>query len=149
MELKEKGLSPYIGLNIPCDIVFDDKVEAIKYIPDFIDKGIFISSEKNEDIITHADIDKYEYLLSGLNVNGDDYTVKSVIAVQKNGDKYYDQHLSKIEKGRLLSDLTRITNSESSNNLPYDLDDKRLLRVCQVSQRPYLDENLKPTLLLH
>lgn len=25
MELKEKGLSPYIGLNIPGDIVFDDK----------------------------------------------------------------------------------------------------------------------------
>ncbi len=128
-EIKQYNIDKYIN------------VEAIKYIPDFIDKGIFISSEKNEDIITHADIDKYEYLLSGLNVNGDDYTVKSVIAVQKNGDKYYDQHLSKIEKGRLLSDLTRITNSESLNNLPYNLDDKRLLRVCQVSQRPYLDEN--------
>lgn len=120
-------------------------VEAIKYIPDFIAKGIYVSSEKNEDIVTHADIDKYEYLLSGLNVSGEDYTVKSVIAVQKNGDKYYDQNLSKIEKGKLISDLTKLNQLESSINLPYNVEDKRLLRVCQVSQRPYLDENLKPT----
>ena len=127
------------------DIFKDASVEAIEYIPDFINKGIFVSSEKNEDIITHADIDKYEYLLSGLNVSGEDYTVKSVIAVQKNGDKYYDQRLSKIEKGRLLSDLTKLHKLESLNNLPYNIEDKRLLRICQVSQRPYLDENLKPT----
>lgn len=120
-------------------------VEAIKYIPDFIAKGIYVSSEKNEDIVTHADIDKYEYLLSGLNVSGEDYTVKSVIAVQKNGDKYYDQNLSKIEKGKLISDLTKLNQLESSINIPYNVEDKRLLRVCQVSQRPYLDENLKPT----
>lgn len=120
------------------------QVEALTFIPDILNNGRFISHEKNEDVITHPEIKSYDYVICGLKINNEDFTAKSVIANDNNGNRYYDHQLSKIEKGKLLDVLNPLTSRDSLSNLP-NIKDKRLLRVCQVSQRPYLDENLKPT----
>lgn len=115
------------------------QIEATLYIPDLLKNGTFICNEKNEDLVTNPEIDHYSYLLNGIKIAGEDYTAKSVIAVAKDGKKYYDHKLSKIEKGRILNNLPLLTDRESLGSLPYDLNDNRLLRICQVPQMPYLE----------
>lgn len=115
------------------------QIEATLYIPDLLKNGTFICNEKNEDLVTNPEIDHYSYLLNGIKIAGEDYTAKSVIAVAKDGKKYYDHKLSKIEKGRILNNLPLLTDRESLGSLPYDLKDNRLLRICQVPELPYLE----------
>lgn len=115
------------------------QIEATLYIPDLLKNGTFICNEKNEDLVTNPEIDHYSYLLNGIKIAGEDYTAKSVIAVAKDGKKYYDHKLSKIEKGRILNNLPLLIDRESLGSLPYDLNDNRLLRICQVPQMPYLE----------
>jgi len=44
----------------------------------------------------------YQHFVCGLKIGNIDYTVHSIIAVDRNGDRYYDHNLSYIEKGKLL-----------------------------------------------
>ena len=117
-------------------------IKSIYYIPDFLTKGTFISKEKNEDIVTHRKITEYQYLISSLNINNIDYTVKSAIAVDDVGNKYYDHKLSKIEKGNLLASLSSVSSQGKYSDFLFpQLKDKRLLQICQVAQMPYLERN--------
>ena len=119
-------------------------IEAIQYIPDIIKQGVFIAEEPNEDKRKHPNIEKYKYFVSALNIDGVDYTCKSAIGVDKDGNHYYDQRLSQIEKGLLLDNLSQLMSRGKSEQslLNYD---KRLLRICQCPQALYLDKELKPT----
>lgn len=119
-------------------------LEAIQYIPDIIKQGIYIAEEANEDKTKHPNIEKYKYFVSALKIDGVDYTCKSAIGVDKDGNYYYDQRLSQIEKGSLLDNLSQLMSRGKSEQslLKYD---KRLLRICQCPQTLYLDKELKPT----
>ena len=120
-------------------------LEAIQYIPDIIKQSIYIAEEPNEDKEKHPNIEKYKYFVSALNINNVDYTCKSAIGVDKDGNHYYDQRLSQIEKGLLLDNLSQLMSRGKSEQslLNYD---KRLLRICQCPQALYLDKNLRPTM---
>lgn len=119
-------------------------LEAIQYIPEIIQKGIFIAEEPNEDKAKHPNIEKYKYFVCGLNIGKIDFTCKSAIGVDKDGNHYYDQRLSQIEKGLLIDNLSQLMSrgKPEKSLLKYD---KRLLRICQCPQSLYLDENLLPT----
>ena len=43
-----------------------------------------------------------QHYVCGLKINGEDYTVHSIVVALNKGDKYYDHKLSHIEKGKLL-----------------------------------------------
>ena len=117
---------------------------AIQYIPEIIKSSIFIAEESNKDKNKHPNIEKYKYLVSGLKIGNEYYTCKSAIGVDKDGNHYYDQRLSQIEKGLLLNNLSQLMSRGKSEQPLYNYD-KRLLRVCQCPQAQYLDKNLVPT----
>lgn len=119
-------------------------LEAIQYIPDIIKQGIYIAEESNEDKKKHPNIEKYKYFVSALNIGGVDYTCKSAVGVDKDGNHYYDQRLSQIEKGLLLTNLAQLMSRGNSEQSLINYD-KRLLRICQCPQTIYLDGNLIPT----
>jgi hypothetical protein len=125
---------------------FDDfHIIALKYIPDFIKKGIFISEEENYNKTAHSEIKTFQYFVSGLTVADEDFTVKSVVAIQKDGRRYYDQRLSSIEKGLFLDKLSRVNKpgfvEEEALSNAYD---KRLIEICQCPQARFLDANFEP-----
>ena len=120
-------------------IIEKGHIEAIQYIPEIIKTGIFISEENNEDKEKHPNIEKYKYLVTGIKIGDTDYTCKSAIAVDKGGKHYYDQRLSEIEKGLLLDNLSQLMSRGKSEQSLTNYD-KRLLRICQVPQFPYLEK---------
>lgn len=146
-----------------------EHIQAIQYIPEIIDGATFIEDVENEDKEKHPNIEKYKYFATRLNLNGTDFTCKTVVGVQKNGNCYYDQSLSSIETGKFidiiqqknkfgnLSPLITTWESEpykpenlsplitqrefglSENQSPAAYYDKRLINICQVPQMPYLE----------
>ncbi|MFZ7217710.1 hypothetical protein [Avibacterium avium] len=108
-----------------------DHLQSIAAIPQIIEDAIYVDTLPNEDKAKHPDIASYDYYLAGLNIGGDNYTVRAVIANSTTGEKYYDHKLSEIEKGDLLEMTSRISTAEISNQSPIDLDDKRLLQILQ------------------
>lgn len=140
------------------NILFENHIEAIKNIPEIIQRAIYIGNESNSDKTRHPNITEYKYFATGLKIDGVDYTCKSVIGVDRNGNNYYDQSLSTIEKGRFvdivmqknklgnLSPLISPWESEfEEDSNPSAHYDKRLINICQVPQMKYLDKNLMPT----
>ncbi len=87
-----------------------EHLQSIAAIPQIIENGIYIASEINEDVEKNPNVSEYQHFVCGLRIGGEDYTVRSVYAVDKNGDRYYDHKLTHIEKGKLLDSLVGITN---------------------------------------
>lgn len=110
-----------------------EHLQSIAAIPQIIENAVYIDTLPNEDLAKNGDIQGYEYYVSGLNVGGADYTVRAVVAVSRNGNRYYDHKLTKIEKGNLLSLLDRVsTTGASESKSPLSgIDDKRLLQILQ------------------
>ncbi|MBD5173676.1 MAG: hypothetical protein HDT08_03455, partial [Bacteroidales bacterium] len=77
-------------------------IKSVAAIPDIIRKSIYIDTEANHDKGKNPDVRGYEHYVCGLKIGGDDYTVHSIIAEDKAGNRYYDHKLSHIEKGKLL-----------------------------------------------
>jgi hypothetical protein len=72
--------------------------------------------------------------VAGLKIGGEDYTVKAVIATDRDGNRYYDQALAALEKRKLLDEAARITSSPlhqggSQEDLLSMYKDKRLLYI--------------------
>ena len=44
----------------------------------------------------------YRYYVAGMNINGEDYTVRLSVGVDENGRRYYDHGLTQIEKKKLV-----------------------------------------------
>ncbi|MFZ7198472.1 LPD38 domain-containing protein [Avibacterium avium] len=120
-----------------------DHLQSIAAIPQIIEKAIYVDTLPNEDKAKHPDISSYDYYLAGLNIGGDDYTVRAVIANSTTGEKYYDHKLSEIEKGDLLEMTSRVSTAEISNQSPIDLDDKRLLQILQDKSAVENEENIR------
>ncbi|WP_288958423.1 hypothetical protein [uncultured Treponema sp.] len=136
-------------------------IEAISAIPELIKNGIYISSEPNEDG-RKPQYTKFHYFAYGYKLDNEDYTAKIVFTETKDGELFYDQSLSAIEKGRLIDIIQKknmletvlphiqgrdsseqeevlnpLISQENLNNY-----DKRLISICQVPQMPYLEKNL-------
>lgn len=146
---------------------------SIAAIPQIIQKGIYIETLKNEDTSKNPGISEFEYYVCGLKIKGEDYTVKAVVAIDVNGDKYYDHKLTGIEKGKLLDKLAFISNParsglssggghgendasspaagvmERTSSPLSDIKDKRLISILQTDCKILLDENLEPKVVYH
>lgn len=121
-----------------------DHLQSIAAIPQIIENAVYIDTLPNEDKTKRPDIENYDYYLAGLNIGGDEYTVRAAVARLKDGSRYYDHKLSDIEKGDLLSLPSRITNpvGESPSPLSY-VDDKRLLQILQDKSAVENEENIR------
>lgn len=138
-----------------------EHLQSIAAIPQIIEQSVFIDSSVNLDQQAHPNVSEYRYYVSGLDIGGTDYTVKSVVAVDNNGNRYYDHKLTSIEKGKLLELVTRITNPRPSATISQDIagspviqktgpettlseiKDKRLISVLQAEPLAYQQEAAK------
>lgn len=144
-------------------------IEGIFNIPEIIEAAIYIGKEKNEDN-RKPNLTNFYYYGLGIKLDNEDYTAKIIFTENKEGEVYYDQSLSTIEKGRFVdiiqknnletvlphiqgrdsSEVSEVLNPLlSQENLNY-YHDKRLIRICQVPQMPYLEKDIvtgiwKPT----
>ena len=124
-------------------------IESIYHLPELIKNGILIQETLNEDKEKHPEIEKYQYLINGFKVEDEEYTAKTVISIDKQGRKFYDQRLSSIEKGNLIDllkkesdskNFSRLTKSGEFETALYNYD-TRLFRVCQIPQFNFLERN--------
>ncbi|MCL1615127.1 hypothetical protein M3090_01710 [Bacteroides sp. ET71] len=79
-----------------------EHLQSIAAIPQIIENSIYIDSRENMDTDKNPDVKEYQYYVCGLKIGNVDYTVRSTVAVDKNGNRYYDHKLTHIEKGKLL-----------------------------------------------
>ncbi|GAP72721.1 hypothetical protein SAMD00024442_4_75 [Candidatus Symbiothrix dinenymphae] len=93
------------------------QLQSIAAIPQIIASGIYIDTIENEEPEKNTKITEYQYFVAGLKIDEIDYTVKSVIAVDNNGYRYYDHKLTQIAKEKLLDELDRITNPSSHQGI--------------------------------
>ena len=95
-------------------------LKSIAAIPQLISNAIFI--EERPPYKEGAQYDSYRYYVTGLKINGEDYTVRMTIGV-KNGKYYYDHYLTNIEKGNLIEIAQGFTPTEDAPTPSY-ADDK-------------------------
>lgn len=76
-------------------------IEGIANIPEIIEAALYIGTEKNEDN-RKPELSKFHYYGLGIKLENENYTAKVVFTENKQGEVYYDQSLSNIEKGRLI-----------------------------------------------
>ena len=135
-------------------------IEGIYNIPEIVKSAIYVGTEKNEDG-RKPELERFHYYVLGIKLNNDDYTAKVVFTEKKDGEVYYDQSLSTIEKGRFI-DLIKetpeafnrinrpdsfkgstgaVNQHEQGLNSIVEYYDKRLFNICQVPQMPYLEKN--------
>ena len=127
---------------------------SIAAIPQIIEKSIYIASEDNTDIEKNPNVSEYQYYVCGLKIGDVDYTVRATVAVDKDGNRYYDHKLTHIEKGTLVDNLNGLLNSVAANqsssfmggfgttpgtkpttaNLSY-VKDKKLLSILQTNEK--------------
>ena len=127
-----------------------EHLQSIAAIPQIIEKAIFVDEAPNEDAERYPGVKSFRYYVCGLKIGNTYYTVKAVVAVQNNGDRYYDHKLSSIEKGKLLSIIPTIQKAGTENNLPPSVGkDKRLLSILQTNSSKVVDENGEPMVAYH
>ena len=127
-----------------------EHLQSIAAIPQIIEKAIFVDEAPNEDAERYPGVKSFRYYVCGLKIGSTNYTVKAVVAVQNNGDRYYDHKLSSIEKGKLLSIIPTIQKAGIENNLPPSVGkDKRLLSILQTNSSKVVDENGEPMVVYH
>lgn len=70
------------------------------YIPQMIENSIFLYEDHRQH--KGAPYAMYRYYVAGMNINGEDYTVRLSVGVDENGRRYYDHGLTQIEKKKLV-----------------------------------------------
>lgn len=135
----------------------DAHILSVAAIPQIIEKSIYIDREPNKDTAKNPDIVEYQHFVCGLKIGGEDYTVHSLVAVDKHGDRYYDHNLTHIEKTKLLDSIKRqAVNVQgfdtTSGTEPTTLNGykgKKLLEVLQTNSSKVVDENGEPLVVYH
>ena len=89
-----------------------EHLQSTAAIPHIIENSIYIDTRENIDVEKNPDVKEYQYYVCGLKIGNVDYTVRSTVAVDKNGNRYYDHKLTHIEKGKLLD----LINSQAAYN---------------------------------
>lgn len=125
------------------------QLQSIAAIPQIIQESFYIDSETNVDSKINAD--KFDYYVVGLKIDGEEYTVRSVIVTLKDGTRYYDHKLTQIEKGKLIDSLVGKTNPgfNQTESLNSDIKDKRLVSILQTNSSKVVDENGEPLVVYH
>ena len=126
-------------------------LKSISAIPDMLNNAIFITEEPN--VKNNRKFDSYRHYVVGLNIDGVSYTAKIVIGV-KQGKKYYDHRLTKIEKSRLIDNINQPTlgfTTEGNASLPpYAVGkDTKLISILQTNSSKIVDENGEPMVMWH
>ncbi len=139
-----------------------EHIQSIAAIPQIIENSIYIDSEENHDKGKNPNVAEYQYYVCGLKIGGEDYTVRSTIAVDRNGNRYYDHKLTHIEKGKLLDLSVRVTNparsqAEDGNGSITNSErkDTKLFSILQINPQEnakisqIVDENGEPMVVYH
>lgn len=134
----------------------EEQLQSVAAIPQIIENGVYIDTVENESQDPNSKVREYRYYVCGLKIGGEDYTVKAAVAVDNNGNRYYDHALTRIEKTKLLEELDGITspsshqavNAETSINVS-GIKDKRLLSILQTNSSKVVDENGEPKVFYH
>lgn len=85
-------------------------IQSIAAIPQIIENSIYIESQPNKDVEKNPDVAEYQCYVCGLKIGSEEYTVLAKVAVDKNGNRYYDHNLTAIAKGKLID----IANNDQS-----------------------------------
>ncbi len=131
-------------------------LQSVAAIPQIIEKSIYIATLPNED--TKVNVESFDYFVCGLKIGMVDYTVKSVVVVLPDGERYYDHKLTTIEKGELI-DLINKKPESASNPISSEssaesgrLDeykDKRLISILQKNSSKIVDRFGRPLVVYH
>ncbi len=115
-------------------------IQSVAAIPQMIEESTYIATEPISNPSKKLKNAKYaHYYLCGLNIAGEPYTAKIVIAEFPSGEKYYDHSLTQIEKGELLNRAELSSTVADSKSPISDIKDKRLLDILQIN----IKENAK------
>ena len=100
---KDTGETVMVGKNAIKEVLNHDyknaeQLQSVAAIPQIIENAVYIESQANTD--DKVDAEKFDYYVCGMKIGGEDYTVRAVIVTPKEGTRYYDHKLSKIEKGK-------------------------------------------------
>ncbi|WP_373835406.1 LPD38 domain-containing protein [Bacteroides heparinolyticus] len=127
-----------------------EHLQSIAAIPQIIENSIYIDTLPNEDVDKNPDVKAYQYYVSGLKIGGEDYTARAAIAVDSQGNRYYDHKLTDIEKGELLNAMVGITNPVSQKTSPPSgYKDTKLVSLLQTNSSKVVDENGEPLVVYH
>ncbi|MBE2895532.1 hypothetical protein HPC38_01395 [Pasteurellaceae bacterium HPA106] len=145
---KDTGQEIKLGLSAVKEVLNHDykdpdHLQSIAAIPQIIEDAVYIDTLLNEDEIKNPHISSYDYYVAGLNIGGDDYTVRAVIANADTGERYYDHKLTDISKDELLS-TAGITTPSFDNSSSTDINDKRLLQILQDNDNASYSLNESP-----
>jgi hypothetical protein len=106
-------------------------LKSIAAIPDIARDALFITRKDNEDPEKHPGIKEFRYYLSKINIDGNEFIVKSLVSIANDGKRYYDHRLTAIEKIRgFLSSSAMQKQAELESN-PYKIYDNRLREILQ------------------
>lgn len=117
-------------------------LKSLFFLPEIIRKSIFITEEEARK--NNSKYSRYRYYVSGIKLDGIDYTAKSVFGLNSNGTWVYDQELSEIEKGALIGMRTKHVTQDS-----IQVKDTTLLSILQDDSSVVVDENGEPKLVYH
>ena len=146
IELTRDGVSEIISENMGSEL----GLKLVAYIPDIIKNSIFVYAEANQK--TKNSFDYFEYYLTDIDVDGNNYVVKSAVGV-RDGRRYYTFNLSEIkDKGafvnsRPVSDIQ--PGQPTSQGSLSDIKDTRLLSILQADSSKVVDENGEPLVVYH
>lgn len=134
-----------------------EHLQSIAAIPQIIVNSIFVEEVPNKDTSKNPDVVAYQHYVCGLKIGNTDYTVHSLVAVDKKGDRYYDHNLIHIEKIKLLDIVQRqavneigfgtTPDTESTTNFDYKYN--ALLSILQTNSSKIVDENGEPKVVRH
>lgn len=133
-------------------------IQSIAAIPQIIEKSIYIESQPNNDTDTNPDVTEYQCYVCGLNIGGEEYTVLAKVAVDKNGNRYYDHNLTAVAKGKLIdianneqsaviSGFGTTPDTESTTNLQRKY--RELISTLQTNSSKIVDANGEPKVVYH
>lgn len=130
---------------------------SVAAIPQIIEKSVYIESEANNDTAKNPDVVEYQHFVCGLKIGNEDYTVHSLVAVDKHGNRYYDHNLTHIEKTKLLDSIERQavkgqgfdTTSSTELTTLNGYKGKKLLELLQTNSSKVVDENGEPMVVYH
>lgn len=134
-----------------------EHLQSVAAIPQIIEQSIFVASHQNNDTDKNPDIAQYDHYVCGLQIGGVDYTVHALVAVDKQGNRYYDHNLIQIEKGKLLDEIQRATDigdfgttpdtKSTITNSGYKIN--QLKSILQTNSSKVVDENGEPMVVYH
>lgn len=132
---KDSGKTIFLGKNAIKEVLHHDyknveQLQSIAAIPKIIENAIFVTSQENTDSKVNAE--SFDYYVCGLRIGDVDYTVRAVFVKPKDGDRYYDHKLTRIEKGKLIDSLFGTTPGfNQTTPLISGSEDRKLISILQ------------------